>query len=54
MNWLRANRVSAKEPLGTVSRDDSSLINPQDSQAKSSKNNSLIADKIKSNPSFSL
>lgn len=55
MNWLRANRFSVKDPLQTASYNDTNLVKPSNSQAKSFKNNNNPnADKIRSNPSFSL
>ena len=54
MNWLRANRLSVKDPLGSPSYD-LSLSSSLDTKSKS--NHSLemtTPEKIKSNPSFSL
>lgn len=54
MNWLRANRLSAKDPLTTASFS-SGLRQSVDTKMKNSQDSDLSTpDKIKSNPSFSL
>ena len=54
MNWLKANRLSVKDPLGSPTYD-LSLRSSVDSKVKSNKNLDFTTpQKIKSNPSFSL
>jgi hypothetical protein len=54
MNWLRANRLSAKDPLASMSFN-SGIRSSVDTKAKSIVDTDISTpDKIKSNPSFSL
>jgi hypothetical protein len=54
MNWLRANRLSAKDPLGTspLSTGLRSSVDTKSKQFQDSEINT--PEKIRSNPSFSL
>lgn len=54
MSWLKANRVSVKDPFESSS-PDSVIRSSVDSRVKPIQNSDINGtDKIKSNPSFSL
>ena len=54
MNWLKANRLSAKDPLGSPSYDIN-MRSSVDTKNRSRKNLDFTTpSKIRSNPSFSL
>lgn len=54
MSWLRANRVSVKDPFESTP-SEIMVRSSIDSKLKPNQNNDIsLPDKIKSNPSFSL
>lgn len=54
MSWLRANRLSVKDPLGSMSFN-SGIRSSVDAKSKPTLDTDISTpDKIKSNPSFSL
>lgn len=54
MSWLRANRVSAKDPLGNQNQSFAGRSSMDYKNKSSSDTDISTPDKIKSNPSFSL
>jgi hypothetical protein len=54
MNWLRANRLSAKDPLDNASFNTGLRMSVDTKSKQSQDTDFSIPEKIKSNPSFSL